>query len=268
VKAPGRARIVQIIRWAMMGAGVICIALALWHEINLYPWGARGRSKNDIPFRAEPPDTVSYPGSFSGQPMMRPASNPDTPNIENDAEFLSEAAEYMDQYYQEIHFDEEADAPVIGKNNSAQSFIGRIAVEALNIHENLYEGTTNEQLYKGVGHLPYSAMPGDVGNCVVSAHRSSSSGMEPFRYLNLLNEGDRVVIEINHQTFIYEVYDIFIVQKEDTWVLYPDSTERNLLTLITCDPLLYPGGNRPNRLIARARLMYVDEENKLQSASQ
>jgi sortase (surface protein transpeptidase) len=48
---------------------------------------------------------------------------------------------------------------------------------------------------------------------------------------------------------------MFIVTKEETWVLYWDATYLKMLTLVTCDPLIYPGGNRPNRLIARGKLV-------------
>ena len=132
--------------------------------------------------------------------------------------------------------------------------IGKVTITALNVSKNLLEGTGDE-MHHGIGHLTGTPMPGAFGNCVISAHRVSSSGMEPFRYMDLLENGDIVTIEYDGAVYNYEIFDMFIVSKEDVWVLQPDWSVLKMLTLITCDPLIYPGGNRPDRLIARARLV-------------
>ncbi|WP_371480360.1 class E sortase [Kitasatospora sp. NBC_00315] len=68
------------------------------------------------------------------------------------------------------------------------------------------EGTGKAQvLDKGlVGHYPGTAMPADKsGNFSLAAHRNTHG--EPFRYINKLSKGDKVVVETATSFYTYEV---------------------------------------------------------------
>jgi sortase A len=131
--------------------------------------------------------------------------------------------------------------------------LGSVKIPRINISENLFVGTDIQTQY-GLGFLDGSALPGAEGNTVIAGHRTSSTGKQPFRHLDKMQNGDVITVTVNDDVFTYEVYDMFIVSKEDIWVLQPLLTERYVLTLVTCDPVVSIG-SRPDRLIVRARLV-------------
>ena len=55
------------------------------------------------------------------------------------------------------------------------------------------EGVSLDDLAKGVGHYPKTALPGEVGNFAVAGHRATHG--EPFAYLDEVRKGDAVVVE-------------------------------------------------------------------------
>jgi sortase A len=68
------------------------------------------------------------------------------------------------------------------------------------------EGTSKPAvLDKGlVGHYPGTGMPGDkAGNFALAAHRNTHG--EPFRYINQLGKGDKIVVETAAGYYTYEV---------------------------------------------------------------
>jgi sortase A len=102
------------------------------------------------------------------------------------------------------------------------------------------EGSTLENLKKGITHYEGNAMPGDIGNFAVAGHRATNG--EPFRNLDQMRIGDKVVIETGTTWVTYEVTSTKIVKPQDVWVLDPvpgnptaQPTE-SLLTMTTCNP--------------------------------
>lgn len=114
--------------------------------------------------------------------------------------------------------------------------LGTIKIPRIMISENIVEGSHDEMLY-GVGHVRGTAMPGKKGNCVLSAHRGYVF-MRPFRYLDKMEPGDLVYVTDSENRYTYQVFKIFIITPEDTWVLYPQEEEEYLLTLLTCTPYM------------------------------
>jgi LPXTG-site transpeptidase (sortase) family protein len=130
--------------------------------------------------------------------------------------------------------------------------LGSVKIPRINISENLFLGTDNEMNH-GIGHLKGTPMPGEKGNSVIAAHRTSTRGMHPFRHINLLRTGDAIIVSFGNEIFTYSVYDSFIVSEDDTWVLQPATEETHILTLVTCDPVVTTRAR--DRLIVRARLV-------------
>lgn len=91
------------------------------------------------------------------------------------------------------------------------------------------------------GHYPGTAMPGDVGNFALAAHRMSYGAS--FRHVDSLQHGDRIVVETGEAWLVYEVFDDYIVHKTEVDVIAPVPREpeaqpvQRLLTFTTCDPL-------------------------------
>jgi sortase A len=102
------------------------------------------------------------------------------------------------------------------------------------------QGVSLDDLARGVGHYPDSALPGRVGNFAVAGHRATNG--EPFAYLDRLRSGDAVVVETSTKWYTYVVDDGYIVAPTQVEVVAPVPndpgavpTER-LLTLTTCNP--------------------------------
>ena len=102
------------------------------------------------------------------------------------------------------------------------------------------EGVGREDLKRGPGHYPGTAMPGEVGNLVISGHRTTYGA--PFSRLDELQAGDPVVVETRDSWFVYAVTTHQIVrpdQVEVTFAVPGDEAAtptRAVLTMITCNP--------------------------------
>jgi sortase A len=102
------------------------------------------------------------------------------------------------------------------------------------------EGVGLDELAKGVGHYPGTAMPGQIGNFATAAHRATHG--ELFKDFDRLKKGDRVVVETKYGWYVYELDVDKIIAPTDTWVIDPvpgqpdaEPTEA-LITLTTCNP--------------------------------
>jgi sortase A len=116
------------------------------------------------------------------------------------------------------------------------------------------EGVGTADLKSGPGHIPGTALPGELGNVVLSGHRTTSGA--PFERFGELEPGHEVVLETRDGWFTYTVRGSEIVAPTAVEVTYavpgdPEAapTER-LLTLTTC----HPKYSARERLIVRAVL--------------
>jgi len=104
----------------------------------------------------------------------------------------------------------------------------------------MVEGVEPAQLALGPGHVPGTAMPGQVGNFAVAGHRATNG--EPFALLDTLVPGDEVVVQTVAATFTYVVDGTELVAPTATEVLEPvpgrpgATPHRAVLTLVTCHP--------------------------------
>lgn len=106
-------------------------------------------------------------------------------------------------------------------------------------------GVDEASLARGIGWVPESARPGQVGNFVLAAHRVTHG--EPFRNFPSLEAGDRVEVETRTHVYTYELRQggtEWIVDTGDSWVTNPVPEEvprarptERLITLITCTDL-------------------------------
>lgn len=128
--------------------------------------------------------------------------------------------------------------------------LGEMEIPKIEISAPVVEGTESDQLALGIGHVTGSALPGQEGNCCVAGHRSGRAA-KPFELLDELENGDLLRFIVGDSTYEYEVFDKFVVEPTDVWVLKQNKYE-SIVTIITCE---YVSVGVKKRLIVRARLI-------------
>lgn len=124
--------------------------------------------------------------------------------------------------------------------------IGKLDVPRVGLSVMVRDGMDDITLRRAVGHVPSTALPGQMGNFVVLAHRDTF-----FRRLRELEKGDKVRIVTARGHFTYTVESLEVVEPAGISLTAPPSEA--LATLITCFPFNYVGP-APRRFVARARL--------------
>jgi sortase A len=95
------------------------------------------------------------------------------------------------------------------------------------------EGTGTEELKRGPGHYPLTAMPWqDAGRVGIAGHRTTYG--QPFWSLDRLQVGDAIHLSTEVGSFDYRVTRVFVVDDSEGWVL--NQTRRPTLVLTTCNP--------------------------------
>ena len=97
------------------------------------------------------------------------------------------------------------------------------------------EGTSSSSLSAALGHETSTAYPGEVGNCVIAGHRNYTFG----KFFNRLDEieiGDLLYIDVEDDTYTYEVTEVKVVEPTEVEILESDG-ETEQLTLYTCTPI-------------------------------
>jgi sortase A len=122
--------------------------------------------------------------------------------------------------------------------------IGELEIPRLEMKIAVVQGDSEKILRRAVGHLPSSAMPGDMGNVALAGHRDTF-----FRPLRKIGPGDAITLKTYDGDFEYRVESVEVVAPSNVEVLKP--TGSRTLTLITCFPFNYVG-SAPNRFIVRA----------------
>ncbi len=124
---------------------------------------------------------------------------------------------------------------------------GVIAIPKIDAEHVLFEGVDTATLKKGPGHMPWTPLPGQPGNAVVSGHRTTYGA--PFFDLDQLETGDEILVETVLGMHTYAVRDIFTVAP--TAVEVTDPKRGAWLTLTTCNPKF----SARERLIISAELV-------------
>ena len=127
----------------------------------------------------------------------------------------------------------------------SDGLIGRIQIARLGVSVIVVEGTENAVLRHAAGHIQGTALPGQVGNIGIAAHRDTF-----FRPLQNIHRDDIVALQTPGGEYRYRVVSTTIVNPLDVGVLSSDGTE--LLTLVTCYPFYFVGA-APQRFIVRAQ---------------
>ncbi|MFJ9556799.1 class E sortase [Nocardiopsis sp. NPDC101807] len=135
----------------------------------------------------------------------------------------------------------------------------RLYIPSLDLDWVVVNGTTPDDIRYSPGHYTeYPSSAGGAGNYAIAAHRTPGL----FWDMDLLDDGDVLVLEDGENFYTYEVFQEETVLPTDVWVIEPDpfddvegagegEPERSLITLTTCAPKL----NNTHRLIVWGELV-------------
>lgn len=168
--------------------------------------------------------------------IQKPANDQPTPeqketfNLQN-VNFNVTPAEAKQAAVEDIQQKPPVTQPVTKPANQNHLAIPRIGVDA-----DVILADTDAALLKGLWHIPGSALPGQNGNIVISAHRWLHKPPNPttFYSIDKIQIGDPIYYNYKGSRYEYKVTKHFIVNPEDVYILDQDE---NKLTLFTCTPL-------------------------------
>jgi sortase A len=122
------------------------------------------------------------------------------------------------------------------------------------------DGADATTLRRAVGHVPWTAFPGEQGNVGLAGHRDSF-----FRKLEGVRKNDLIRVSTPDGIYAYRVESTTVVEKRRVDVLAPSPSPQ--LTLVTCFPFHYVG-SAPKRFIVRARQIEPDSAPDRELASE
>ena len=127
---------------------------------------------------------------------------------------------------------------------AAGAALGALEIPRLGLRVVFRQGVTAAVLALGPGHYPSTRLPGRRGTVGIAGHRVTHS--HPFRDLNRLRRGDRIVIRTSRR-FVYRVFAMRILPPQRVWPLRDRGGAQLVLT--ACHP---PGTDR-DRLVVFAQ---------------
>lgn len=135
--------------------------------------------------------------------------------------------------------------------------MGYIVIPKIDVNLPVYEGTSDDVLAHGIGHLMETSYPlgGPSTHSALSGHRGLAEA-ELFTNLDKLGMGDRFYLHILDEVLAYQVDQVLVVEPHEVEALNIVEGE-DLCTLITCTPL---GINSHRLLVRGTRVEYEGEE--------
>ena len=220
-------RWVQILGWTLVWSGLFGIGFVGWQVFGTDVANGRVQAAAGVQLeqnfkrtRTDPPKVEEVP-VLEVEEIFVPEGTPErTPDVV--------------EYYTEDQPEEDTE-------------FAYLSIPSLDLEAVIFEGVTVETLRKGPGHMPWTPLPGQPGNAVISGHRTTYG--RPFFNLDQLKPGDRIEIETVIGTHLYVVRDSFVVKPTDIWVT--EEREGGWLTLTTCNPKF----SARERLIITAELV-------------
>ena len=132
--------------------------------------------------------------------------------------------------------------------------LGRIVIPKIGIDPVFVNGTDwGADLSRGPGRYEQTALPGLGKVTAIAGHRTTFGA--PFRRIDDLGPGDKVMLEMPYGTFTYRVVEHEIVPNDDWSILEPRPYDT--LVLSACHPLY----SASQRWIVYARLTEVELPN-------
>jgi sortase A len=127
--------------------------------------------------------------------------------------------------------------------------LGRIQIPAADADFVIVKGSDPADLRRGPGVYDGSPLPGSPGTVAIAGHRTTY--LSPFRHLDRLKAGDRIIIDMPYARFRYRVERRRIVAPRDVSVIRRIRYDQ--LVLSACHPLF----SARQRIVVQARLVRV-----------
>ena len=127
--------------------------------------------------------------------------------------------------------------------------IGQIDIPRIGNTYNVIQGTDTNDLMSGPGHYPSTALPGMGQTVGIAGHRTTY--LAPFRFINNLRHGDKIIVTMPYGIFTYVVTRHQIVLPTDVQVVRDVGYDQ--LVLSACNPIY----SAAQRYIVFARLRHV-----------
>lgn len=139
--------------------------------------------------------------------------------------------------------------------------LGYITIPKIDLELPIYEGTNDDILAKGVGHMEQSSYPlgGESTHSVLTGHRGLPSAVL-FTNLDQLEVGDCFYLHILDEVLAYKVDQIKVVEPNESGDLEIIQGEDHC-TLVTCTPYSI---NTHRLLVRGVRTEYTGEEEESQ----
>lgn len=142
------------------------------------------------------------------------------------------------------------------------AIMGYVEIPKIGVKLPIYEGTTEENLQKGVGWMSGSSLPigGESTNCVLTGHRGLPTA-RLFTDIDQLGIADEFFVRNMMEILAYRVVDVQVVEPgaiETLRIL--ESKDR--ITLLTCHPYMI---NSHRLLVIGERIPYTGQLEKQDS---
>jgi sortase A len=124
--------------------------------------------------------------------------------------------------------------------------IGRVRIPGIGLNSVMVEGTDTGDLREGPGHYANTPLPGLRGTVAVAGHRTTYGA--PFRNIDRVERGDRILVEMPYARFVYSFERRQIVRPDALEVIRRVRYDR--LVLSAC----HPKYSAAKRIIVFARL--------------
>ena len=137
--------------------------------------------------------------------------------------------------------------------------LGYITIPKIDVNLPIYNGTSQDVLSKGVGHMEQSSYPlgGESTHCVLTGHRGLPSAVL-FTDLDKLEIGDEFYLHVLDEILAYKVDQIKGVEPNESGDL-EIIDGKDYCTLVTCTPYAI---NSHRLLVRGERTEYKGEQDK------
>jgi len=136
------------------------------------------------------------------------------------------------------------------RRSSNGSPVGRIVIPQIGASYVMVDGTDTDDLESGPGIYRETSFPGISGTTAIAGHRTTY--LAPFRKINMLSRGERIVLEMPYGRFIYTVSGQRVVAPTDVQAAVARLSYSRLV-LSACTPLF----SAEKRLLVYARLTRI-----------
>jgi sortase A len=129
--------------------------------------------------------------------------------------------------------------------------VGRIRIPRIGASFVVVKGTGTSDLASGPGIYPETVFPGMAGTTAIAGHRTTY--LAPFRHVDLLRRGSRIVLSMPYAHFTYSVVGKRVVAPTDVRAAV-GNVGYTRLVLSACTPLF----SAAKRLLIYARLVRTE----------